>query len=52
MDFIVLGTDTELDADALKGCESVTVFAPAGSKAEEFAEANSISFIPLLDQAG
>lgn len=50
--FIVLGTETELGPDALMGCENVTVYAPAGSKAAEFAEENKIDFIPLLNQAG
>lgn len=50
--FIVLGTETELGSDALMGCENVTVYAPASSKAAEFAEENKIDFIPLLNQAG
>lgn len=50
--FIVLGTETELGPDALMGSANVTVYAPAGSKAAEFAEENKIEFIPLLNQAG
>lgn len=50
--FIVCGKDTDIDADALKGSEKVTVYAPAGSKAETFAEINMIDFIPLMNQAG
>ena len=50
--FIVCGKDTDIDADALKGSEDVTVYAPAGSKAEIFAEYNEIDFIPLVNQAG
>ena len=50
--FIVCGKDTELDAETLKGCKGVTVYAPTGSKAEILAEESKIDFIPLVNQAG
>lgn len=46
--FIVCGKDTELDADTLKGCAGVTVYAPADSRARAFAEENGLDFIPLV----
>ena len=50
--FIVCGAETEIDNEALMGSTNVTVYAPAGSLAQTFAEDNGISFIPLLNQAG
>ena len=48
--FIVCGTDTVFDVDALTGCADVIVYAPDGSSAEEFAEVNHFDFIPLINQ--
>ena len=45
---IVSGSDTAFDETALENCDSVTVYAPAGSGAESFAEAAGIPFIPLV----
>ena len=48
--FVVCGKDTDMEADALKNSGNVTIYAPAGSKAQIFAEDNKIPFIPLIDQ--
>ena len=37
-------TVTSIDDSALAGCGSVTVFGPAGSEAQRFAEANGLPF--------
>ena len=45
---IVMGSDTAFDESALEGSDFVTVYAPAGSVAESFAEKAGIPFIQLV----
>lgn len=44
---VVKGSSTEFDASALAGSDNVTIYAPAGSKAQSFAETAGVPFIPL-----
>ena len=45
---IVMGSDTAFDESALEDSDFVTVYAPAGSVAESFAEKAGIPFLPLV----
>ena len=44
----ICGAETDIDDTALSGSGNVTVYAPADSKAQAFAQANGITFVPLV----